>query len=121
MQGYHRVRSGENLSVIAHRYRTSVANLKKWNNLKSNNIYPGMRLAVRAAYAKNRSTASTTTTKTTRKAETWTQNGVRYYKVREGDSLWEISRQFGTTVQALKNSNDLSSNKLKPGQTLRIP
>ena len=121
VQGYHRVRSGENLSVIAHRYRTSVANLKKWNNLKSNNIYPGMRLAVRASYAKNRSTASTTTTKTTRKAETWTQNGVRYYKVREGDSLWEISRQFGTTVQALKNSNDLSSNKLKPGQTLRIP
>ena len=68
VQGYHRVRSGENLSVIAHRYRTSVANLKKWNNLKSNNIYPGMRLAVSAAYAKNRSTASTTTTQTTRKA-----------------------------------------------------
>ena len=113
--------SGKNLSVIAHLCRSTVKKKKKWNNLKSNNIYPGMRLAVRAAYAKNRSTASTTTTQTTRKAETWTQNGVRYYKVREGDSLWEISRQFGTTVQALKNSNDLSSNKLKPGQTLRIP
>ncbi len=121
VQGYHRVRSGENLSVIAHRYRTSVANLKRWNNLKSNNIYPGMRLVVNGAYAK-KSTTSASSSQTTRKAETWTQNGVRYYKVKEGDSLWEISRQFpGVTVQALKNANSLQSNNLKPGQILRIP
>ena len=122
IQGYHRVRSGENLSVIAHRYRTSVANLKRWNNLKSNNIYPGMRLAVSSSYAKTRSSAKTTATKSTRKAETWITNGVRYYKVRPGDSLWEISRQFpGLTVQALKNANSLNSNNLKPGQILKIP
>ena len=122
IQGYHRVRSGENLSVIAHRYRTSVANLKKWNNLKSNNIYPGMRLAVSSSYARTRSSAKTTATKSTRKAETWVKNGVRYYKVRPGDSLWEISRQFpGLTVQALKNANSLNSNNLKPGQILKIP
>ena len=81
-----------------------------------------MRLAVSSSYAKTRSSAKTTATKSTRKAETWITNGVRYYKVRPGDSLWEISRQFpGLTVQALKNANSLNSNNLTPGQILKIP
>ena len=45
---YHTVKSGENLSRIASRYGTTVANLKKWNNLTGANpvIRPGQRLKV---------------------------------------------------------------------------
>lgn len=44
--GYHIVRKGENLSVIASRYGVSVSRLKKENGLKSNLIRPGKRLKI---------------------------------------------------------------------------
>ncbi len=122
VQGYHRVRSGENLSVIAHRYRTSVANLRKWNNLKSNNIYPGMKLIVNSSVSRNKKSSSNVQKANKTSGETWIKNGIRYYKVRSGDNLWDISRKFtGVTVQQIKTANSLKSNSLKPGQILRIP
>lgn len=42
----HKVRSGESLSVIAHRYQISVSSLKKANNLKSNSIRIGQKLII---------------------------------------------------------------------------
>lgn len=42
----HKVKKGENLSVIANKYKCSVSNLKKWNNLRSNTIRVGQRLVV---------------------------------------------------------------------------
>ncbi|MGI6341601.1 MAG: LysM peptidoglycan-binding domain-containing protein [Bacteroidales bacterium] len=42
----HRVKKGENLSIIANKYKCSVSNLKKWNNLRSNTIQIGQRLVV---------------------------------------------------------------------------
>ncbi|MGS0728120.1 N-acetylmuramoyl-L-alanine amidase, partial [Shewanella sp. 0m-11] len=42
----HKVRSGESLSVIAHRYQVSINSLKKANNLKSNSIRIGQRLII---------------------------------------------------------------------------
>lgn len=43
------------------------------------------------------------------------------YRVRSGDSLWAIARRHDTTVDALKSMNGLSSSRLLPGQTLKIP
>lgn len=42
----HTVRRGENLSKIATRYGTTVAKIKKANNLKNNNIQAGQRLSI---------------------------------------------------------------------------
>jgi murein DD-endopeptidase MepM/ murein hydrolase activator NlpD len=41
--------------------------------------------------------------------------------VRVGDSLWSISRAHGTTVDALMEANGLTSDRLRPGTTLRLP
>lgn len=49
---YHKVRSGESLSVIAQKYRVSVSSLKKWNNLRSNMIKPGQKLVVQVSVQK---------------------------------------------------------------------
>jgi len=46
---------------------------------------------------------------------------VGWYKVKKGDTLYGIARQFRTTVQHLKNANKLRSNLIKPGQQLLIP
>lgn len=43
------------------------------------------------------------------------------YQVRPGDSLFLIARNFGTSIDALKSANGLTSNLIYPGQTLTIP
>jgi hypothetical protein len=43
------------------------------------------------------------------------------YRVRGGDSLWEIAKRHGTSVDRLKRANGMSSSRLKPGMTLAIP
>jgi len=43
------------------------------------------------------------------------------YTIAPGDDLLEISRRFGTTVQAIKQENSLSSTEIIAGQTLLIP
>lgn len=43
------------------------------------------------------------------------------YIVQEGDSLWKISRKFDTDIDLLKRHNQLTSDFLKPGTTLKLP
>jgi len=43
------------------------------------------------------------------------------YRVRPGDSLAKIAKELKTTQVALKECNNLSSDKIFPGQELRVP
>lgn len=43
------------------------------------------------------------------------------YTVQAGDSLWLIAQRFGTTVDAIKSLNGLTSNLINVGQVLKIP
>ncbi len=43
------------------------------------------------------------------------------YTVRSGDTLWQLARRYGTTVDAIKQENGLTSDNLSIGQVLRIP
>lgn len=44
-----------------------------------------------------------------------------YYIVSKGDTLWNIARKYGISVNELKNANNLTSNSLSIGQSLFIP
>ena len=46
---------------------------------------------------------------------------VSRYRVRRGDSLWTIARRHGTSVERLKEANDMRTSRLVAGQTLVIP
>ncbi|MBQ7639863.1 MAG: LysM peptidoglycan-binding domain-containing protein [Bacteroidales bacterium] len=117
----HRVKKGETLGGIASRYRTSVANIKRWNGLRSNTIQVGQRLVI---YGKKAAPKSTTTTakpapgggnKTTTSGE-WVM-----YTVRKGDTLSAISSRNHVSLGTLMNLNGLSKNsKIYPGMKLRI-
>lgn len=53
-------------------------------------------------------------------AHKFTSDQISIYVVREGDTLSQIAEMFGVTTNTIKWGNDLSSNKLKVGQTLVI-
>ncbi len=119
---YYRVRRGDVLGKIAERYGVRVSEIKRWNGLRSSRIDIGDRLTIyprKANYTQspvktsNNSSASTTNNNQDTKNNTYT--------VKQGDSLWSISRKLkGVSVNDLKTLNNLKTNALKPGMTLKI-
>jgi LysM repeat protein len=43
------------------------------------------------------------------------------YRINRGDTLWSIARRHGTTVEALRRLNGLSSNRIVAGQRIAVP
>ncbi|MBL8012821.1 MAG: L,D-transpeptidase family protein [Candidatus Omnitrophica bacterium] len=43
-----------------------------------------------------------------------------FYEVKPGDSLGKISKQYGTTIELIKQNNGLSNDVIRAGQRLRI-
>ncbi|EAG9319874.1 1,4-beta-N-acetylmuramoylhydrolase [Listeria monocytogenes] len=109
------VAKGDSLWRIANNNKVTIANLKAWNNLKSDFIYPGQKLKVSAE-----STTNTNTAKPSTSTNTTNNSTVKTYTVKKGDSLWAISRQYKTTVDNIKAWNKLTSNMIHVGQKLTI-
>ena len=103
-QTIHVVKSGENLSLIAKKYKCTVTDLKNWNNLKSTNLSVGQKLKVYPPAEGSSSSGAKVT-----------------HTVKSGDNLWDISRKYGVSVEQIRKLNGLSSNAvLKIGQKLTI-
>ena len=93
----HVVKRGDTLSEIAARYRVSQGQIKRWNKLRSNRIYAGQSLRVGLPV----------------RSGDW-------YRVRRGDTLSKIARQFAVPVYKLKAFNRLNGNVIHVGQKLRL-
>ena len=95
------VQKGDTLYGIANKLGTTVDELKKLNNLTSNNLSIGQILKI---------------------PEKYVQDGEKnIYVVKKGDSLYSIARENNTTVSELKTINKLTSDVLTIGQTLLLP
>ncbi|MBO9329903.1 lytic transglycosylase [Achromobacter sp. HZ01] len=46
---------------------------------------------------------------------------VRTHKVRQGDTLYSLAKQYGTSIDALRALNNLKGSALKVGTPLRVP
>ena len=113
------VKSGDALSKIAEKYKVSIAQLKKWNNLTSNNIRVGQKLIV----SQQAAPAKTETAKPATDQKSGTDSSVGYteYIVKEGESLYLIAKKFpGVSAQNIMDFNGIGSN-IKPGMKIRIP
>lgn len=113
----YRVKQGDYLGKIARKFGVRVSQIKQWNGLRNNNLKIGQRLTIypRNGVPVSRSNASTSTKKNTKPV-----NGTTY-TVQQGDSLWSISQKFsGVSVQNIKDWNDISGTKLKPGMKLIV-
>ena len=109
----YRVRSGDTLGEIAETYNVRTNDLRRWNNIQGSGIRTGQRLTI---YAQNANTNATSTSATTSKSESSSIS----YSVRRGDSLYVIARRYGVTIENLRQWNQLSTDKIKPGQKLTI-
>ena len=120
----HVVRSGENLGLIAKKYRCYVSQLRAWNNLRGSTIYPGQRLVVYPG-AHYTATSSNASSKPKKPASSIAVDGntkFMYHTIRKGDTLWDIAREYdGVTVSQIKELNNISNAKrLKPGQKIKV-
>ena len=103
---FHVVQYGDTLSEIAERHGTTVLALTEFNRIEEDAvIVPGQKLRlVPAAYADPDGEPQRI-----------------LYRVKRGDSLWEISRQFGVSIASLRRWNRLSRNELlMPGRELFV-
>jgi len=128
----HRVRSGETLSHIARRYRSSVAAIAAANGINPRRlIHPGdvllipptsspqvVRELTRAADATSKRTASTPA----RRAGSSGDDKQIIHRVRSGETLWGLARRYATTVEAIRQTNPfLAERGLRAGDRLVIP
>ena len=95
------VKSGDSLYSIAKKFNVSVDSLKSANNLQNNLISVGQKLVIPGFTS---STGSNIT-----------------YVIQKGDSLYSIASKYNTTVSEIKTVNNLTSNLLNVGDTLKIP
>ncbi|MGM9923828.1 MAG: LysM peptidoglycan-binding domain-containing protein [Bacillus sp. (in: firmicutes)] len=97
------VKSGDSLWSISQNYNVTVNNLKTWNNLISDVIYPGQVLKTSVSTNQNNSTSKT-------------------YTVVKGDTLGKIAKKFNTTVSQLQalNPSITNVNVIHIGQVIKV-
>ncbi len=115
----YKVKAGDTLSRIAQAYKMSVAELKQLNNLKSDMIYVGQTLKVKAEETKPAPTPAPEPTPA-EKPEVKPDQSADTYRVKAGDTLSHIAKDYDMTVSALKNLNNLKSDLIYVGQTLKV-
>ncbi len=93
------VRSGDTLWRLAQQFHTTVDAIRRLNGLSGDTLYIGQVL----------------------KIPTPENYGYFEYTVRSGDTLWQLAQRFGTTVDAIRRLNGLTSDILRIGQVLLIP
>ncbi len=143
----HKIKQGETISKIAKRYNVPPSMIVSWNGLASvHKIRAGQQLALyinrdtkkssKTIYAGNlKKTESPDTAqlqtvadniivlakgKKRSPAPVASQKTFHWYKVRNGDTLWTISRKFKTSPKKIRKWNNLKSNLIHPGNRLKV-
>ncbi|MGG0588297.1 LysM peptidoglycan-binding domain-containing protein [Priestia megaterium] len=105
----HKVKAGETLFSISQQHNVTVEDLKKWNGLSSTLIYANQTLQIGSTSTDSSSSSTPTTTSSN-----------HTYTVKSGDTLYRIAKNNGTSVQQLKEWNNLSSHLIYVNQVLKI-
>lgn len=91
------VSEGDNLTKIAVENKVTVEELKEWNDLESDKITIGQKLKISSG-----------------------KNKTSVHTVAEGENLTMIANEYGITVSALMELNDLNSDIIYSGQKLKV-
>lgn len=108
----HTVEAGETLFSISKEYQVTIAELKAWNDIPSNNLEVGQTLTIHPSESVNPQEQSITVDNEAQQNAT--------YLVKNNDSLYKIAQAHGMTVGQLKKLNNLTSNTIRVGQRLTV-
>ena len=118
---YYRVKRGDNLSTIAKKYDIAVEDLKKWNNIKGNEVAYGKNLKINGTDVEQK---STTVAKVEVDKKAVQKDSVvsttSSYVVQKGDNLSTIAKKFNITVADIQEWNKLTNTNVQLGATLQV-
>lgn len=110
----HTIKSGESLSVIAEKYRTTSREIKKLNQLKSNRIRTGKNLLIPVSNETAKELIKQSVNKDYK-------GNKHFHTVKKGDSLWKIAKYYNVSSRKLCEWNRISiKDPLRKGQKLEI-
>ena len=104
----HKVAAGETLFSIAQANGVTVDEIRQWNNLSGNSLSIGQEIVVKKG---NGSSAAVP-------ASTQANKGTHIVAAKE--TMFSISKQYGITLQQLKDWNKLEGNEISIGQELIV-
>lgn len=130
------IKSGDNLGFISEWYNVKLSDIRYWNNIHGNMIRVGQKLNIYVPQgtaskyadinnlsfeAKQRRIGKSSTSEVEVKTTPINSEYI-YYKVRSGDTLWEIAKQYPgiTETDIMKLNNMNSGRSLKAGQIIKI-
>ncbi len=130
---YYSVKKGDNLGYISDWFDCTVADLKRWNHLKSTRIVPGQKLKVEVPGNKQQYYAEINGMTMAEKQKLTDVQIVGtdapksepqfvFYTVKSGDTLWGISKKYPeNSIDKIREMNDLSQNEtLKVGDKIKL-
>jgi peptidoglycan DL-endopeptidase LytE len=97
------VQSGDSLWKISQTSKVSIADLKTWNHLISDNLYVNQKLSLLAPHSHEIAAPTAAT-----------------YTVLKGDTLYLIAVRYKLSVAQLKSMNNLTSDMIYVGQVLKV-
>ena len=137
----HKVKRGDNIGEISQKYGVSIANIKKWNKLRNNNVMLGSNLKImtseRVAIAPKKVTkpavkvkdTTTTAIATVEKKsskeivldeKTDVVDESEFYTVQKGDNLNSIAKKYGVTTAQIREWNNMEDTQVLLGSKLKL-
>ena len=119
---YYRVKRNDNLSTIAQKYDVTVADLKRWNNIRGNKVAYGKNLKINGLEADQNPTAiaKVELDKKEIQKDSAAVATASFYVVQKGDNLSAIAKKFNVTVAEIQEWNKLINNNLQLGASLQV-
>jgi membrane-bound lytic murein transglycosylase D len=124
---HYRVQRGDTLAGIAEQFSVTIADIKRWNGIRGNQVPRGSRLRIYAGgepavpHAKGKSAEVAEEGHVKSVAQQKRSEPDVQHRVKAGETLFSIAREYGTTVAALRQANPvLKDRELEAGDVLSV-
>ncbi len=108
----YQVKPGDTIGEIAEKFHTRASKIRAWNGLRYGEfIYPKQNLVIWV----NKQVGSPQQNMVSAQDDNAT-----YYTVKTGDTLWDISKKYGLTIEKLKRLNNMRSVRIRPGDRIKV-
>jgi len=102
---YYNVKKGDTIGKIASKNKVSIIDIKSWNNLTSNTIFPGQKLKIGKTSVAQLNSGN---------------NEFKIHVVKKGETLGHIAIKYNIQISDLRAWNGIKGSKISIGQRLKI-